>query len=164
MKSQATQISVCHQFLSSPLRLMNLSLKRVSQTVVEREFLVPFTVISIAVVTANVPSMTCLQRAWTFRMQGSDLPSLATEEGGDPSCLCLLFSYLVPGNFIFPTSLPKVDKYFSHSLSPSLPTHIYASSLFSLTLTASVSLSHTHIHTHTHLTSIYQVAIVDSVN
>ena len=26
MKSKATQISVCHQFLSSPLRLMNLSL------------------------------------------------------------------------------------------------------------------------------------------
>lgn len=63
MKSKATQISVCHQFLSSPLRLMNLSLKRVSQTVVEREFWVPFTVISIAMVAADVPSMTCLRRA-----------------------------------------------------------------------------------------------------
>ena len=63
MKSQATQISVCYQFLSSPLRLMNLSLKRVSQTVVEREFWVPFTVISIAMVTADVPLMTCLRRA-----------------------------------------------------------------------------------------------------
>ena len=63
MKSQATQISVCHQFLSSPLRLMNLSLKRVSQTVLEREFWVPFTVISIAMVTADVPLMTCLRRA-----------------------------------------------------------------------------------------------------
>lgn len=75
MKSQATQISVCHQFLSSPLRLMNLSLKRVSQTVVGAEFWVPFTVISIAIITADVPSMTCSRepehsecRALTYRL------------------------------------------------------------------------------------------------
>ena len=132
---------------------MNLSLKRVSQTVVEREFWVPFTVISIAMVTADVPSITCLRRAWTFRMQGNDLPSLATEEGGDPSCLCLLFLYPVPGNFIFPASLPKNDKYFSHCLSLPIHTHICLFPLVSDSASVCLSLSHTHIHTHTHITS-----------